>query len=499
MADLSLSVELADAEATARLGADLAAVARPGDVFALSGDLGAGKTTLARGFIRALACDPSLEVPSPTFTLAQAYETGIPATHFDLYRLADGSELDELGFGEATETGVALVEWPERAGDRLPGDAIMVSLGQHGAGRLATIIGPSLALERIGRSLRIRTFLERSGLGAAERHYLLGDASTRAYETVLAEGRPPLILMNAPRQPDGPPIRDGKPYSQIAHLAESVTPFVAIARALRARGFAAPKIEHQDLEQGLLVIEHLGEEGMVADGAPVAERYIAAAELLAELHREPWPRKMEAAPGVVHSVPDYDVGAMSIETELLSNWYLPRVSGHGLSGEDRAAFAAAWATASARLRGAERSLVLRDYHSPNLIWRADRAGIDRLGLLDFQDAMMGPAAYDVASLAQDARVTVPPELEAEILEAYHAARLRQGGFDRAGFEQAYAIMAAQRNSKILGIFVRLDQRDGKPQYLKHLPRIRDYVARSLRHPGLAEVREFYLRHGIVEQ
>ena len=127
----------------------------------------------------------------------------------------------------------------------------------------------------------------------------------------------------------------------------------------------------------------------------------------------------------------------------------------------------------------------------------ERSGTDRLGIIDFQDAMIGPAAYDVASLAQDARVTIPPELEQEIVEAYCAARERQGDFDRAGFEQAYAIMAAQRNTKILGIFVRLDQRDGKPHYLKHLPRIRDYVARSLRHPALGEVRDFYLRQGVV--
>jgi aminoglycoside/choline kinase family phosphotransferase len=111
--------------------------------------------------------------------------------------------------------------------------------------------------------------------------------------------------------------------------------------------------------------------------------------------------------------------------------------------------------------------------------------------------MIGPAAYDVASLAMDARVTIAPELERRIVDAYCAAREASGPFDRAGFEEAYAIMAAQRNSKILGIFVRLNIRDGKPGYMKHLPRIRDYVSRALGHPSLRALRDVYASAGII--
>ena len=132
---------LPDEAATALLGEDLAAALRPGDVVALKGDLGAGKTTLARALIRALADDPDLDVPSPTFTLVQTYEARLPVAHFDLYRLGSPAELDELGFDEAAADGVALVEWPERAGDRLPADAIVVELTQLGDGRLARISG----------------------------------------------------------------------------------------------------------------------------------------------------------------------------------------------------------------------------------------------------------------------------------------------------------------------------------------------------------------------
>ena len=498
----TLRLALADEDASRRLGEDIAAILAPGDAVLLSGDLGMGKTTLARAIVRALAGDDDLDVPSPTFTLVQHYDGRVPVRHFDLYRIASAEELEELGLAEALADGAALVEWPERAADALPADAVTVALSEEGAGRAVAVSGPPAFMDRLGRSLAIRAFLDASGFGAAARRFLTGDASARAYETVTAAGRTPVILMDSPRRPDGPPIRDGLPYSRIAHLAESVVPFVAIARALRDEGFAAPEIFAADLDRGLLLVENLGTEGVLdGDGRPIPERYLAAAGVLAEMHGRDWPRRIDVAPGIVHEVPPYDRPALAIETELLLDWYLPHVSGRpvdkGPADEAaRAAFGAAWAAVFDLLDEAEKTLVLRDYHSPNLIWRAGRQGRDRIGLIDFQDAVVGPAAYDVASLAMDARVDIAPELERATLEAYCAAREAQDGFDRAAFEAAYAAMAAQRNSKILGIFVRLDRRDGKPGYMKHLPRIRDYLSRALAHPALAELRAFYRRAGL---
>jgi len=498
MAARSLRLELAGEDASRRLGEDIAAILAPGDAILLSGDLGMGKTTLARAIIRALANDDALDVPSPTFTLVQPYAARVPVHHFDLYRISSPDELEELGFPEALAEGVVLVEWPERAEGVLPADAVRIALSEHGEGRRADISGPNTFLARLERSLAIRGFLDASGFEGASRRFLTGDASARAYETVTAAGRTPVILMDSPRRPDGPPIRDGLPYSRIAHLAESVVPFVAIARALREEGFAAPEIFAADLDRGLLLVENLGTEGILDAGRrPVAGRYIAAAELLAEMHAKTWPRRIAVAPGVEHEVPAYDRGALAIETELVLDWYMPHQAGRKPDAAERAAWAAAWGAVFDRLEGVETTLVLRDYHSPNLIWRAERQGRDRLGLIDFQDAVIGPAAYDVASLAMDARVDISPGLERAVVDAYCAARGAQGGFDRASFEAAYAAMAAQRNSKILGIFVRLNLRDGKPGYMKHLPRIRDYLSRALAHPALADVRAFCDRAGLL--
>ena len=493
-----LERHLRDEKATVRLGEDLAMALRAGDVLALSGDLGAGKTTLARGLIRAMADDERLDVPSPTFTLVQSYETRVPLNHFDLYRLTSPDDLDELGLDEMLAAGAALVEWPERAGDRLPQSTVSVELAHEDEGRLARIVGSGPTFERIARSLAMRDFLVAAGWGDASRKYFTGDASARSYETVTLPDEEPRVLMNSPRLVLGPPVRDGKPYAVIAHTAQSVTAFVAVDRALAGAGISVPEIFAQDLERGFLLISHLGSESFLdAEGRPVAERYAAGAELLAAIHARKWAARLEAAPGVFHDVPPFDRDAMMIEVELLVDWYVPYATGRPAGDSLRQDFRAAWNAVFDRLERAENGLVLRDFHSPNIIWRADRKGHDRLGVVDFQDALIGPSAYDVASLAMDARVTVPPEIEKTTVDAYVAARRDHDGFDEARFAEAYAIMAAQRNSKILGIFVRLNERDGKPAYLRHLPRIRNYLERALAHPALAELREFYLRNGLI--
>jgi tRNA threonylcarbamoyl adenosine modification protein YjeE len=500
MTGVTLERFLADEAATTRLGEDLAQALKPGDVVALHGDLGAGKTTLARALIRAMADDAELDVPSPTFTLVQAYEGRLPIHHFDLYRTASPDELSELGLDEALERGAALIEWPERAGDRLPADTLHATLTHEGGGRRATVTGVGKTFERAERSLAMRDFLASAGWGEARRRHLTGDASARSYETVSLPGTADRMLMNSPPLVLGPPVKGGRAYAEIAHTSRTVAAFVAVDHALEKAGVSVPKIFAQDLERGFLLIEDLGSVGIVdAEGKPIAARYVAAAELLATLHGKEWPSRLPVAPGLFHDVPPFDRDAMLIEVELLLDWYVPWMTGAPAGEALRGEFANVWNMLIDRLETAEIGLVQRDYHSPNIIWRADRIGHDRLGIIDFQDALIGPVAYDLASLAMDARVTVPAGLEQLAIDAYIAERNAAGRFDGSRFLEAYAIMAAQRNSKILGIFVRLDRRDGKPHYLKHLPRIREYLRRAIAHPALAPLADLYARHGLIEE
>ena len=492
------SVTLADEAATRRFAADVANMLEPGDFLALSGDLGAGKTTFVRAMIAHLANDAAVEVPSPTFTLVQHYDLPrFRVVHADLYRVAGADELTELGLDDLPGSVVAM-EWPDRAGAALPKDRIDIDFAlalRNGAEhRVVQIEGRGAATLRVGRLGAMLAFLEKAGFSGTARVRIAGDASSRSYER-LHLGGGQVILMNAPRRPDGPAVRDGLPYSAIAHLAEDVVPFVAIAEGLRARGFSAPRIHAADRDGGFLLLEDLGTDLVVAGDppAPLAERYRCAIEVLIDLHRHDLPPTLPVLGGS-YRIPLYDLPAYLIEVELLFNWYLPRC-GTALPAAARTEFLALWQEALAPALAARRTWVLRDFHSPNLLWLAGRQGPAQVGLLDFQDAVMGPEAFDVASLAQDARVDVGEDLERALVERYVDGRTaNDAGFDADAFGVIYATLAAQRATKILGIFARLDRRDGKPQYLRHLPRIYAYVHRALRHPALSRLRAWYETH-----
>lgn len=496
--DGAISLFLADDAATNRLGEDLALALRPGDCLALSGDLGAGKSSLARAFLRAMADNAELDVPSPTFTLVQSYELRFPVSHFDLYRLADPSELSELGFDEALQTGICLVEWPEMAESDLPRDRIHLRLEHEAEGRRATITAPQQQLRRIHRSLSIRAFLEQHGYAAAQRRFLTGDASVRAYESVYPEGNSDrIILMDWPRQPEGPAVLDGKPYPKVAHLAEDAYPFVALANVLRKNGFATPDVYYVDYEQGILLIEDLGTEGVLdGEGRPIADRYQAAVACLAHLHGLKVPRDIPVTRGHIHHVPDFDRTAMKMEARLLLDWHLPWKRGEPASDAERAEYLSIWDHLIDELGSAEKNLLLRDFHSPNIIWRPGETGIRAVGIIDFQDSMIGPTAYDLASIVQDARVTIDRDLGDKLIASYLTLRRAQDGFDEGAFLRSWAIMSAQRNCKLAGLWVRLMQRDGKPGYMKHMPRTLSYLSVAFEHEALAPLHDWCQRAGI---
>ena len=489
-------VALANETATAHLMADLALLVGPGDVITLSGDLGAGKTASARAMIRYLANDPALEVPSPTFTLAQSYDLPFPIVHADLYRINDSSELEEIGLSPLPEGTLALIEWPERAPDALPEDRIDIALSHRPAlgstARAAEITGHGKAAAQVTRLGNLRKFLGDAGVLDAARQRMPGDASTRSYAR-LVRGDGTSILMNSPRRPDGPAIYDGKSYSAAVHLAEDVKPFVAIDNGLRAHGFSAPVIRHADLDSGFLITEDFGSAAVVEGDPPrpIAERYEAATDMLAELHRKPLPETAPLEPQGSYQIPVYDIETWLVEISLMLEWYLPD-RGAEVSEQRHDEFVAMWRTLLEKPATAPRTWVMRDFHSPNIIWLGERTGILRVGIIDFQDAVLGPAAYDLVSLLQDARLDIPEQLELTLLTRYiKARRAADGQFDPASFAELYAIMSAQRNTRLLGTFARLNRRDGKPQYLRHQPRIWTYLNRSLAHPALAAFREWY--------
>jgi tRNA threonylcarbamoyl adenosine modification protein YjeE len=496
-APTTFSLALLNETATAQLMADLALLIGPGDVITLSGDLGAGKTAAARAMIRYLAADDALEVPSPTFTLAQIYDLPpFPLLHADLYRVNDPSELEEIGLSPLPEATVALIEWPERAAGALPADRIDIALSHRPAlgstARAAEITGYGRAAAQVARLKALRQFLDGAGFTEAKRARMPGDASTRSYARLVRDDGV-VILMNSPPRPDGPALYDGKSYSAAVHLAEDVKPFVAIARALSERSFSAPSIHHADLDTGFLITEDFGSAAFVEGDPPrpIAERYEAAVDMLAALHREALPEILPLAPKLSYAIPTFDTEALLVEAGLMLEWYLPD---RGIEPDTnmRSEFATMWRDLLGRPAAAAKTWVLRDFHSPNLIWLGERADIARVGIIDFQDAVLGPAAYDLVSLLQDARIDVPEMLELSLLTRYiKARRAADAAFNPAEFAELYAILSAQRNTRLLGTFARLNRRDGKPQYLRHQPRIWTYLSRSLVHPVLARAQAWY--------
>jgi tRNA threonylcarbamoyl adenosine modification protein YjeE len=501
MSDLStFQTALANEAATAHLMADLALLLSAGDVITLTGDLGAGKTAAARALIRYLAQDDDLEVPSPTFTLAQTYDLPpFPVLHADLYRVNDPDELEEIGLVPLPDGTVALIEWPERAPRLLPSDRIDIAFSHRpslGSGaRAAAITGYGKAAAKVERLAALRRFLELAGSLDAKRQRMPGDASTRSYARLIKDDQS-TILMNSPRRPDGPSLYDGKSYSEAVHLAEDVRPFVAIANGLRERGYSAPAIHHANLEDGFLITEDFGRDLFIEGDPPrpIVDRYQIAVDMLAALHNEELPDVLPLAPHIDYTVPLFDNDAMMVEVGLMPEWYLADM-GVTLTSNMQADFVLIWQDLFSKLAAAPRTWMLRDFHSPNLIWLDHRRDTGRVGLLDFQDAVMGPAAYDLVSLLQDARIDVPESVEIPMLTRYaKERRIADPAFDPAAFVQQYAIMSAQRNTRLLGTFARLNRRDGKPHYLRHQPRVWTYLNRALAHPSLETFREWCIAH-----
>jgi tRNA threonylcarbamoyl adenosine modification protein YjeE len=493
-------VELEDEKATEALARWLARFAKPGDFLVLGGELGAGKTALARAFLREATGQAHLETPSPTYTLAQSYEGREGhLVHADFYRLKTAEDLAQIGWSEMIDGAVALVEWGERIASALPAERLDITLEfdpAHGPDRRLALFRPrGLAMPGRFKSARaVEKLLDAAGWAEARREPVAGDASSRAYERLTDDAGRTAILMIAPPRPPGPPLRFGRSYPEIARLSSDIRAYLAVGEGLRSLGLSVPKIYAQNVADGLALIEDFGSE-TIADASGVnPSRYTEAAALLADLHHRVLPTELPFG-AEIHTLPVYDLDAMLIEVELALDWYAPAVARGAPSSGARMQFLGLWREILAPALAEPVTWTLRDYHSPNIYWLPERQGVARLGLIDFQDMVLGPGAYDVASLLQDARQHVPEDLEARLLAHYMRRRAQLApGFDTERFVWTYSVMGAQRATKILGIFTRLDRRDGKPQYLKLLPRIEQTLARNLAHPALEPLYRWFETH-----
>ncbi|NKB18923.1 MAG: phosphotransferase [Alphaproteobacteria bacterium] len=319
------------------------------------------------------------------------------------------------------------------------------------------------------RQALIESFLGQEGWGNARRTALTGDASFRRYHRLDENGRYAMLM-------DAPPPQ------------EDIGPFLAIARHLTGLGYSAPQILAEDHEAGFILLEDFGDSTftrLLAAGEDETALYLLATDVLIDLHKKP------AAKAIPENLPQYDSGKLLTESALLTDWFVPAATGKELSGPAAEEYQNRWRDALARSTGVPDSLVLRDYHVDNLMRLDGRDGIAACGLLDFQDALVGPVTYDLVSLIEDARRDVSPETAAAVTARYLAAF---PDLDPDDFTSSMTVFGAQRHAKVIGIFTRLCVRDGKPIYLDHIPRVWRLLETACQHPDLAPIREWLDDH-----
>jgi N-acetylmuramate 1-kinase len=344
------------------------------------------------------------------------------------------------------------------------------------------------------RTDAMNDFLRAAGWGAAAQEPLAGDASTRRYIR-LRRGGQSALLMDQPQDAETPAApanatpeeRRALGYNAVARLAGAdCERFIAAAEFLRAKGLSAPAIYAADAAKGFVLIEDFGDTlyaDVLARGQDEHALYANAIDALAKLHEGDAPASLPRGK-TLHA---YDETALLAETDLMTEWFLPLALNRKARADEIAEHRALWRGVLKPVLDAPPVFVHRDYHAQNLLWLGGRRGHARVGVIDFQDAVAGARSYDLISLLEDARRDVSPDLAEAMTQRY----LSILNLDAERHRAEMAVMAAQRNAKIAGIFARLFTRDSKPRYLSYLPRVWRYLGRDLEHPALGTLKAWY--------
>jgi tRNA threonylcarbamoyl adenosine modification protein YjeE len=444
---------------TEALATRLAPYVLAGDVFALQGPLGAGKSLFARALLRAMGSRQA-HMPSPTFTLLQAYDdTRLPAAHVDFYRLEGESDTDPLDLGPWFKHGVTLIEWPEKAPRAVPATALTVRIapGATDDERHITLEGASwqgrmgfldpLQRRPVTEKGRAEFVQKTTGRKGCVLTAVSADASFRSYWRTRLPEVGSRVIMDAP-----PPL-------------ENVSTFVAIARHLEKVGLHPPHVYAVDEKNGYALLEDFGDTTFYAaferDKTTIQPLYEKAVDVLVHL------AKAELA-----NVRAYTTDMYQTEVCLFTDWYLPKLTGLATHTADRAALQNLMADLVDRhIRPTPRTTILGDYHIQNLmvVGKLPVADITQVGLLDFQDARIGTVAYDLVSLLYDVRFDVPPELRPLLIKRFVDGL--DGAVTMADFRRAFNLSGVQNLMRIVGVFTRLVHRDKKAGYLRFMPRV----------------------------
>ena len=454
---------LPDPTATDNLARELAPYLAPGDVLALTGHLGAGKSHFARALIVALGSQQK-HLPSPTFTLIQTYDdTRMPIAHVDFYRLGDPSEADELSLEPFIEHGLSLIEWADNAPHVCPERTLRVNIEDKDSGRQITFTSEDESWEKRfgffipelqrpvtekGRSQFVQDVTGKKGQVISA---VSADGSFRSYWRV-RDGQKSSILMDAP-----PPM-------------ESVESFVSVAKILRDNNIHAPEVYHADNKKGYALIEDFGDTTFgkaVKDGADMLSLYEKAVDVL--LHLSP--------ASLPSSLPTQTYEGWQDYLCLFTDWYMPHANGHATHTSDRRHFREIVKNMYKTLMQAPSSVMMGDYHCDNVMLLSPQkdlqaqkeipGSIDDVGVLDFQDALIGPNTFDLARFIYDIRIPQPEHIRSILTERFMTPWL--GTNKEEGIRQSLRVASLFHMLRLLGVFHRLAYRDGKTNFLDYLP------------------------------
>lgn len=490
-----------DEQATTAFATQLAGYVIAGDLILLQGDLGAGKSAFARALIKALGTQEK-HIPSPTYTLVQTYDdTRIPTAHVDCYRLSSAEEWATLELDAYRTHGLIVAEWPQNAAvafEQVPyvcqanisendsaGTLTLALTANEDGSRTVTLTADTswhTRLAMVDRAQFSRTdnpegrkqFLTDHGYGDAAIELAAADASFRSFWRV-TQNDTTHMLMDAP-----PPL-------------ESVARYQHVWQYLKDVGLRVPDIYAADANNGYILQEDWGNttlfNAVTAGQTDLTSWYGKAVDVLMHL----------AAADKPADLPRYSAETLWMEAARFANWYVPHATGRAMHPEDRQQLLEIWQPLFSKILNVPETTVLWDYHAGNMMLLAAEpgTGFQNLGLLDFQDARLGPITYDLSMLLQDARLDVPQELQdAQVKRVVDAL---DGAVTMDDFMTSYALVSLQRTFKIIGGFTRLALRDGKTKYLDFLPRCWQQVEASLTHPACADLQKFmqpYVEQGL---
>ena len=416
------------------IGEIIALFARKNDVITLKGELGTGKTTLARAIIKKLTNNKNIEVPSPAYTIIQEYQSPhLSIAHVDLYRIKNPHDIEELAIEDACERNLVLIEWPDIAENILPKTRLNIRFEEeiknqtkpyHEPIRKLTLNAQGEWQKRLKHIKYVQDFLNEKGYGEAKRYLMYADASMRRYERLennknTKKNIKTVLLMDMAAQNNH--HNNQTNYDHSAAIQSGISAFVTIGENLKKIGLSAPEIYETDKKNKLAIIEDFGADDYVKIAQKeknMAPWRNAAIDVLLHLYKVNPPKQITNRKGQIYTLKKYGKNILNAEKNLLLEWFYPHQTRKKLTKENIIIWNKIWQNLFNITNGEKNIWTLRDFHAPNLVALERRKGIKKVGIIDFQDALIGHPAYDLVSLLQDARIDVIPEDEETALRYY---------------------------------------------------------------------------------